>query len=402
MATSRVAFDTSSRIGTSESDRVRSPRFAELGRRIGLGFLAATVLAVAFATQSYASASIEGQHAEWFRSFRLQLTIWYSWALLFPLVATVGDSHPVRANSATARLPLWLLIGVLCAAVQSALSLSAGHFLGWLTPPTGAVRPNLPFGIWARFQSTFAANMLYFVLIALAIHLRSYSREARLRQVRESQLTARLAEAELHVLKTQLQPHFLFNTLNTVSALMETDTNSARTVLANLGDLLRLSLSRLGGDRTELREEFEFLEKYLSIQTARYGARLHAELILDPAVESALAPSLILQPIVENAVRYAIEPRRAPGHIRITASRRDELVRLEVEDDGPGLPATGIASLAKGIGLTNTEARLSNLYGARHRLSIERSRLGGFGVVMEFPYDDAQKDGPTETVQSGL
>lgn len=402
MATGRVAFDTSSQIAKSESEPARSTRFAELGRRVGLGFLAATLLAVAFATQSYASASIEGQHPEWLRSFRLQLTIWYSWALLVPLVAAIGDSRPVRADSAATRLPLWLLIGVLCAAAQSALSLSAGHFLGWLTPPAGGVRPNLSFGIWARFQSTLAANMLYFVLIALAIHLRSYSREARLRQLRESHLTARLAEAELHVLKTQLQPHFLFNTLNTVSALMETDTNSARTVLANLGDLLRLSLSRLGGDRTQLREEFEFLEKYLSIQSARYGSRLHAELILDPAAENALAPSLILQPIVENAVRYAIEPRRAPGHIRITASRRDQLVRLEVEDDGPGLPTTGIGSLTKGIGLTNTEARLSNLYGAGHRLSIERSRLGGFGVVMEFPYEGVQKDGPTDTVLSGL
>jgi sensor histidine kinase YesM len=349
------------------------------------GLVAAAIIALLFAAQNYAFAGIEGLPRSWSRSLRVQLIVWYSWALLAPFIIALADRWPIVRHAFKRRVALWLVAALLFAGLHAALSMTALVKLHVLPPPPGVV-PSLWYGIWVRFQGNVAADLIYFTMIALAIHVNASLVEARARDVRESQLTARLAEAELHVLKAQLHPHFFFNTLNTVSGLMATDVERARTVMANLGDLLRLSMHRLASDETVLSEEFAFLEKYLAIQRARYGERLQASLHMDHVTGDAMVPSLILQPLVENAVRYAIETRRTPGIVRVSARRVDDSLCLEVEDDGPGLPSDVIAGLHRGVGLQNTEARLGQLYGSDARFEIGAGRLGGARVSIELPF----------------
>jgi two-component system LytT family sensor kinase len=384
MAASRIAYDTAAELTTTGSFTARLDARAAL-RRAMAGLIAATVIALLFAAQNYTFAGIEGQPRSWARSLQVQLIVWYSWAMLAPFIIALGDRWPIARYALKRRVALWLLAALLFAGLHAALSMTALVKLHVLPPPPGIV-PSLWYGIWVRFQGNVAANLIYFTMIALAIHVSASLVEARARDVRESQLTARLAEAELHVLKAQLQPHFFFNTLNTVSGLMASDVERARTVMANLGDLLRLSMHGLASDETALSEEFAFLEKYLAIQRARYGERLQASLHMDPGTREAMVPSLILQPLVENAVRYAIETRRAPGIVRVSATHDGDSLRMEVADDGPGFPPDVISGVRRGVGLQNTEARLGQLYGSRARFEIGGGPLGGARVSIRLPF----------------
>jgi two-component system LytT family sensor kinase len=384
VAASRVALDSTPTL-TAAAPSLAHHRWASLGRRVVLCILGATLVALAFAAQNHASAVIEGYPADWWRAIRYQLAVWYTWALLVPPIVTLGRHYPVERAAQLARLTLWFAAGLTCIALHAAISTTVARELGWLGSPPGGVEPTQLAGIWMRFQLTAAANMLYFAMIALAVHLDAHFRASRVRAMREAQLTARLAEAELGALKMQLQPHFFFNTLNTVSSLMDSDIVGARTVLANLGDLLRLSMDRLGANETPLGDEFEFLEKYLDIQRARYGTRLRVEMRLEPDAATALVPSLILQPIVENAVRHAVEPRRAPSTIRVAAFSSAGRLYLTVDDDGPGMNGARATPWRKGVGLQNTEARLNQLYGAAQRFDLLVSPLGGLRVSIELP-----------------
>jgi LytS/YehU family sensor histidine kinase len=333
-------------------------------------------------------AVIEGFPADWWRAIRTQLVMWHTWALFVPAIVVLGRRYPVERDVAWSRLTLWTAAGLLIILLHTAITTVVASQLGLIgLPPRGVT---LLGGIWMRFQFTAAANMLSFAMIGLAVHLDAHFRASRARAMRETQLTARLAEAELGALKMQLQPHFFFNTLNTVSSLMERDVQAAQTVLANLGDLLRLSMDRLGANETELGDEFEFLEKYLDIQRARYGSRLRVEMLLPAEMATALVPSLILQPIVENAVRHAVEARRAASTIRVVAAAVDGRLSLTVDDDGPGMNGARADSSRQGVGLRNTEARLSQLYGAAQRFELLASPLGGLQVRIELPLHRAQ------------
>ena len=205
-------------------------------------------------------------------------------------------------------------------------------------------------------------------------------------ELRASQLEAQLAQAQLQALKMQLQPHFLFNTLNSISALQLTDVEAANRMTARLGDFLRLTLDNAGTQEVTLRQELEFLRGYLEIESIRFQDRLQVTLEIEPETLDARVPNLILQPIVENSIKFAVVLRAAAGHIQIRAQRNNGHLRLQVQDDGPGLslPRTGnIAS--RGVGLTNTEARLKQLYGNAQRFELANVPAGGLLVTLELP-----------------
>ena len=373
------------RMGASAAPSVAPRRWPALGRRVAFCLLGATVVALAFAAQNHATAVIDGYPADWWRSIRSSLVVWYTWALLVPPIVVLGSRFPIEREARWTRIVLWHVTGLVIITLHTAISTTAAFRLGWIGPPPHGVTPTIPTAIWMRFQLTAAGNMLDFLLIALAVNLDAHFRASRARAMREAQLTARLAEAELGALKMQLQPHFFFNTLNTVSSLMDGDVHGARTVLANLGDLLRLSMDRLGTNEAQLGDEFEFLEKYLDIQRTRYGSRLHVELRLGAGLATALVPSLILQPIVENAIRHAVEPRRAPSTIRVVATGVGSRLCLTVDDDGPGMNGARRDPSRTGVGLRNTEARLSQLYGQAQSFALVVSPLGGLRVNIELP-----------------
>jgi LytS/YehU family sensor histidine kinase len=189
----------------------------------------------------------------------------------------------------------------------------------------------------------------------------------------------------LQALKMQLQPHFLFNTLNAIAALVRKNENKAATdMLAGLSDLLRLSLENVGAQEISLKQELEFLERYLEIERIRFKDRLQVRMHVAPETLEARVPNLILQPLVENAIRHGIASRSAAGVIEIRAEREGERLRLQIKDNGPGFP--GEEPINRGVGLTNAMARLQRLYGAAQSLVFNNAPEGGAVVTLEIPF----------------
>jgi two-component sensor histidine kinase len=206
------------------------------------------------------------------------------------------------------------------------------------------------------------------------------------------QLEARLARAQLQSLRLQLHPHFLFNTLNTINALIGTDRHAAERVISGLSELLRMSLSSASEQEVTLAKELELLAHYIEIQQIRFQDRLTVNFRIDPEARYALVPNLMLQPLVENAIRHGIAPRAGPGHVVVTAARRGDRLELSVVDDGVGEKAS--RDHRDGVGLGNTRARLLSLYGSDHRFEAGGASAGGFAVHIEIPYrtDTATKE----------
>jgi sensor histidine kinase YesM len=242
------------------------------------------------------------------------------------------------------------------------------------------------------FAFNFHINLLtYWVILGFSYMLDSY-RQVRDRELRASQLEAQLTKANLQALKMQLQPHFLFNTLNAISSLMHKNIRDADRVVARLGDLLRYSLETEGEQEVALSEELDFLRRYLEIEQIRFGDRLNVRVNAEAEVLPARVPNLILQPLVENAIRYGIGNRGKGGRIEITAEREEEALWLSVKDDGPGLSGNGKSNsdggYVEGVGLHNTRSRLQQLYGDNQELRLLNGTNRGLEVRLKIPYHE--------------
>lgn len=238
---------------------------------------------------------------------------------------------------------------------------------------------------------------LYWAMV-VACWAANYYRESRERERRALELEASLSKANLQALKMQLQPHFLFNTLNAISALVHQNPDAADEMLGSLSDLLRMSLEFSDQHEVTLRQELEFLDCYLSIQQTRFGPRLRIRKDIEPITLDARVPTFVLQPFVENAVQHGIEPRKSGGTITLRSWHLDNRLYLEISDDGQGLAATSITSLKEGIGLANSKARLRELYGSNHHFSLKHNSSGGVCVTLEIPLqlaDETQTLSPT-------
>ncbi|HYG68297.1 MAG TPA: sensor histidine kinase [Anaeromyxobacteraceae bacterium] len=254
-----------------------------------------------------------------------------------------------------------------------------------LAPVFGPPRPP-PLAV-AFVRQSFMNVASYWVVLAIG-HLATYRRLWLERRVHAAELEAQLSDARLRALEMQLRPHFLFNALHTISALVRRgDVQHAVRTIAQLGDLLRAVL-RADAQEVPLREELAFAERYLAIERSRFGDRLAVEIDAEPAAAGALVPRLILQPLVENAVRHGIEPRPEPGRVAVRAARRGDTLCLEVADTGPGPSAVARTG---GVGLENTRARLRHLYGDRQRLALEGASGGGALVRVELPWRVAEE-----------
>ncbi len=228
------------------------------------------------------------------------------------------------------------------------------------------------------------ALMTYSAIVGLSYAL-GYYRESQARAIKAAQLETSLAEARLKTLEAQLHPHFLFNTLHAISSLIHTRPDSADRMISRLSDLLRITFAHSGAPRVPLQEELEFLQKYLEIEQTRFLDRLSVKYEIDPETLDAEVPRLILQPLVENAIKHGVAPRSGPGTIRISSRRDGDDLRLEVSDNGVGLSGGARAKLHDGVGLSNTRARLECLYGSAH--ALEFSEAGqGLTVEMRFPF----------------
>jgi LytS/YehU family sensor histidine kinase len=246
------------------------------------------------------------------------------------------------------------------------------EFVGW-------VFTTLPFGVG-----------VYFALIGIE-HSLFYFAQARERETQAARLAAQLAEARLGALRMQLNPHFLFNSLNAITVLVrDQNTATASRMLELLSDVLRQVLRVEETHETTLAEELDFLERYLAIEQVRFSDRLRPRIEIDPAIAGAAVPRFLLQPLVENALRHGIARRADAGALSVGAHREDADLVLTVRDDGPGL--TSGAPAPGGVGLANTRARLAALYGERGSLEIANAEGGGVVATVRLPYHEAVRD----------
>ena len=227
--------------------------------------------------------------------------------------------------------------------------------------------------------------MTYLFAVGLA-HALAYRRESEARALDAAHLETRLVEAQLQALQRQLHPHFLFNTLNTISGLMRINVNAADLMIDRLGDLLRMTLDTSGIQQVPLKQELDVLQKYLEIEQTRFDSRLSVAMHIEFEALDALVPNLLLQPLVENAIRHGIAPHSRPGWIAIHAAREGARLQIEIRDSGNGLPPERLTALNRGVGLGNTRARLAHLYPSAHQFAF--SNLDdGFSVTVSIPFE---------------
>jgi two-component system LytT family sensor kinase len=359
------------------------------------------LLAVALTLLMTAQGAVQlGVHGpDLLRRLGLNALDWLAWTVQLPAILAVGRRHRLDDRRLLVRHGLvWLGLAVAAVLVQgvvTGLAARAFHLFPRGFPMAG--QPLLDMlGPWVL--STAGFNLVFFAVIAGVVHAVIYDADLGLRRERQAELEARLARAELSVLRMQLQPHFFFNALHTVSSLMRQDIAQAERVIAALGDLVRASIDHTARQEVTLREELGFVERYLEIQRARFRSRLAVTVDAPDELADALLPSLMVQPLVENAIRHGIEPAASGGDISIRVARRDGRLTLVVRNSlsmtrGTGRrdglewpPATGPRQGPSGIGLANIEARLLQLYGDGQRLRAGPSGDDGFEVFVEVPY----------------
>lgn len=340
-----------------------------------------TMVGLFFASRTYILYnSYPDNSITWAEAVRPALVDWYLWAALAPIIAWLAFRHPIERGRSVRAVTIHVLAGAAVAMAKVALD-------NWVGRPLSGLDPG-DFGrqVWMSFHPNL---MTYGVIVGL-VHAVHFYRRFRERELRATQLEARLARTRLQVLRMQLQPHFLFNTLHAIGTLMHRDVDAAERMLARLSDLLRITIEDWGAHEVPLKAELEFLERYLEIERTRFADRLTVSMDIDPSALDLAVPRLILQPIVENAIRHGIAPRAGPGRIEISAERSNGLLHLSVRDDGIGLART--VDDSEGLGLANTRARLEELYGSGNLLAITDRPEGGVEVRLTIPGSKADSD----------
>jgi signal transduction histidine kinase len=313
----------------------------------------------------------------------------WTWAAVTPalfwLSSWASHSKSEGGRSLWIRIPLLLLIGIVVGIAVYTL-IDAARLVIIDTPPVrrgrGGPSTFSPLRQIGRFR--FVNHLLVYLAVLTAGFAREFFRRDQRRQQQAAHLQAQLAEARLDALRMQLNPHFLFNTLHAVSALVERDPGGVRRMIARLSELLRHTIDSRAADEVPLRDELAFLKRYIEIMEIRFQGRLRVEMQIDAGVENALVPNLILQPIVENALEHGVNRAAGEGEISISAKRDAESLVIFVRDNGPGVSAPN----GSGVGLANTRARLEQLYAGRAVLTLRNAQGGGTLAEIALPYHE--------------
>lgn len=374
-------------------------------RNLVLGFGFWTVFALIEATQLYVSQSVYGREIPWSLAFRRGAEEWYTWAFLSFWVMWVFRKYPYDPNHhrrwvvfhlAAAYVNSWFFALIYSWILMGQRSIDGSQF----------VFTNVLSKVIIHYS---CMHMIIYWGLLLGYHGLRFYRQFKAEQMQAAQLQTELVEARLQALRMQLNPHFLFNTLHTISSLIHHAPETADRMVARLSDLLRTSLDCSNRQEVPLSEELQFLKQYLDIEQIRFQERLTIDIKVDPALNDCLVPHLILQPIVENAVKHGVESREDTGCIEICAQRANGMLELIVRDNGPGLPAPSktetkdrfdfengdatslngsnhaTSNGRQGIGLANTRSRLDHLYGANHRFDLVSRSTGGLEVRLAIP-----------------
>jgi two-component sensor histidine kinase len=354
-------------------------RAAVRERRVGFTlvlFSVATAIALLYSVERYFYARSLGDPVSLAQLVPSELVFTYAWAVLTAPVMYTAKRFPVwgrgRGRNWGVQIAAMLGFTVLHVAVCVAAVIAIDR---------GAVAASLPRLFGESLLSLALLDSLIYCVLVVVHHAVIYYRVSKDRALRSSQLETSLAQSQLQMLRMQLQPHFLFNTLNSVSALMHKDVQRADSMVAALSDLLRMSLQNIGAHEVPLRSELEFLQRYTEIMSIRFGDRLQVSLDVDPAARDARVPNLFLQPLVENAFRHGFGDL-GQGSIAISVRRDGDMLRCDVVDDGRGLRI----GHREGVGLASTRQRLSHLYGERQSFALRGSPGHGVCVSMAIPF----------------
>jgi hypothetical protein len=408
-------------------------------RRVAVSLIFQT-LVWAILTVAFAALLVLASPQSWSNALGFSALIWMPWSVLAPIVFWFSVRFPLEVGHLLRSIPIHIVACTGCIAVTLGLataSLSPGETRPDDRPPPferalidrdatkrtsaaalsnpeaqrnvpawtdRAVRADHrePFGRrgpgwWPFLGATLLrANFdgAIYLVVAAAAHALAFYRRAQDRERHAIKLAAGLNRAKLDALRQQLQPHFLFNTLNAIATLVHRDANAADELINDLSELLRLSL-QTGEHEVPLARELELLECYIAIEQTRLADRLSVIREIDPAAKDALVPTFVLQPIVENAIRHGIEPRLASGTVTIRARREGDLLSLSVVDDGVGLAKAEKKSSRQGIGIKNSEARLRTLHGDAASLVLGPSASGGVEVRITLPFTTQPRNEPT-------
>jgi two-component system LytT family sensor kinase len=349
---------------------------SRLAGRAALVAVAWLVLALLFTPQTYLINQRGPVPFSWFQAFSANAALFGLWALLTPAVLWLARTFPIERGVLVRHLALHVVAAFVTAFVHILVLGQLDEVLMRLLRIGDAYRPPVP--IQAMLVGYGATNvMIYWGVVAIGQALAYFQRY----QDRELRIT----QAELHALRTQLQPHFLFNALNAIAELVHVDAARADAAITRLSDLLRLALGRGQADEVPLEEELDFVRTYVEIQQMLLQERLDVRWQIDEETLDACVPAMVLQPLVENAVQHGLAPRVGGGTLEISARRQAHRLRLEVVDNGVGMSGA-VATGAGGIGLSNTRARLRHLYGSAAALDIAAREGGGVNAVIDIPY----------------
>jgi two-component system, LytTR family, sensor kinase len=338
-----------------------------------------TVLGVVFALPSIANGN------SWRSMIPLSIASWWSWGLLTPLIVAVDRRLTFTSRQMGWRIAVHLLLSPFFTALYIYLSFAMMTGMGGLGWARLSKLTNLQL-LMNSLRGMFLWSVLVYCLIVGVWQAHLYFQRYLSGELRVERLEHSFAEARLNALRMQLDPHFLFNALNTISSQVERDPRLARQMIEHLGDLLRLSLENRDRHEVPLMEELKFLDPYVAIQKIRFGDRLRIVMEIAPEVKYALVPCLVLQPLVENAIRHGLAQRGSGGTITISARKLDDQLRVCVADDGAGLPPAWTLQGSAGLGLSVTRERVLGLHpGGGSRFSVHGRKGGGTEAVILLP-----------------
>jgi two-component system LytT family sensor kinase len=345
-----------------------------------------TFLAAFSSSQTAVYLLQRGRPFDWGDMLTSRFADWYTCALFTPLFFWMARRYPIDKKSWRVTLPLFLVVTSICVVVKYAVLIPIEHYFGVFTGAT----------FTGELTRNFATETMAFWAVIGIVHAIEFNRRYREREVAAADLRARLSEAQLEALRSQIHPHFLFNTLPSISTLMHRDVNAADTMLTRLSDLLRLTMQHRGQNEITLRDELALVGEYIEIMRVRFGDRLTVNHAIRPDALEALVPQFILQPLLENAFDHGIARTSGPGTIDIAAMTIDGKLEISITDNGLHTKG-GERTKKHGIGLANTRRRLEQLYGPAQAISLEKLPERGTRVVIGIPLHTSRQAAPVES-----
>lgn len=352
------------------------------------GFIVWTVIGFSFGSRTYIAYYMDGLNPSWQEIYSSSMTDYYLWGLASPFIFYLCRRFPIERERLFSRLVFYFAVGVAMTFIVLALSILIYWHIGYVnkqrSPTLAILFSNAILNLYFIHQFT----LIYWVTVVVGQAF-EYYRQLRVGKLRAAQLSIQLAQAQLAALKMQVHPHFLFNTLNSIAALMHKDIEAADRMIARLSDFLRMTLRSSNEPIVTLEQELEFLKTYLEIEKVRFQERLSVEIEVEPEALEAQVPNLILQPLVENAVRHGLARQTSVGRLSVYARRLRDRLEIRIKDNGRGLQYRESAKQKNqsGLGLANTRARLAQVYDEDYVFEIENNKeSSGTVVTLNVPY----------------